>query len=417
MKRIYLDYAAGTPVDPEVLRAMTPYFTERFGNPGSLHAFGQEAIAAVDRAREAIAASLGADFRQILFTSSATEANNLALRGAFAAARAWDEKARGAAPGADARAAAPRIVISAIEHESILETARDLAREGADVVIVPVDARGTVDEKKIKESLTPSTILVSVMFANNEIGTVEPIARIAAIIKEFRTGLVAGAAAARVAPARGYPLLHTDAVQALQFLDCRPAPLGADLMTFSSHKIYGPKGAGALYVRDQAFLAPIVTGGGQEFGLRSGTENVPAIVGFAEAVRIADAKREAERVRIGELRGRLWRGIKTACPEAEVNGAADEGALDAPPDTLPNILNIYFPGRSAETLLTKLDLAGVAASAGSACRARAATASYVIEALGCSKERARESIRFGLGRPTTGEEIEAAVGILRKALA
>lgn len=391
MKRIYLDYAATTPVDPEVLSAMMPYFSERFGNPGSLHTFGQEAIAAVDRSRETIAHTLGAEFRQVVFTASATEANNLALRGAV---RKFRE-----AHMAEKQAAAPhtpaRVIVSAIEHESVLETARDLACEGVDVVYIPVDA--------LKESLTPETAIASIMYANNEIGSVQPIRAIADVIKEFKAKTKTGGP---------FPLFHTDAAQAFQFLDCDVKKLGVDLMTISSHKIYGPKGAGALYVRDTALLAPLITGGGQEFGLRSGTENVPAIVGFAKAVELAVAAREKESKRIAALRDRLWQGIKKVFPKAEVNEFEDgTGAA-----TLPNILNIYFPGRAAQDLLLKWDLAGLAVSAGSACRARAVTPSYVIEALGYSKERAAASIRFSLGRPTTEQEIDGALEIMKSAL-
>ena len=395
MKKIYLDYAASTPVDSEVLRAMTPYFSERFGNPGSLHAFGQEAIAAVDHAREAITKALGADFRQILFTASATEANNLALRGAVQKFREACRK--------DGRAPQPHIIISSIEHESVLETAHALECEGVRVTYVPVGVRGIVDLKRIKESLTPETVLVSVMYANNEIGVVQPIVEIAAAIKEFRESRGKEGEAKKDT---AYPLFHTDAAQAFQFLDCDAQALGVDLMTISSHKIYGPKGVGALYARDMKMLAPVIAGGGQEFGLRSGTENVPAIVGFAKAVELAASRRESEAKRITALRENLWNGIKKIFPKAEINGSEKEN------EKLPNILNVYFPGHTAQDLLVKLDLKGLAVSVGSACRSRAAEASYVIEALGHSKERAKASIRFSLGRPTTEKEIRNALKII-----
>ncbi|HEX4104191.1 MAG TPA: cysteine desulfurase family protein [Candidatus Paceibacterota bacterium] len=387
-KRIYLDYAAATPVDTAVLRAMEPYFGGKFGNPGSLHAFGQEAIAAVDHAREALARALGAEFRQIIFTASATEANNLALRGVTAQFK----KAR--------PASTPHLVVSAIEHESVLETARALEAAGdAKVTYVPVGAEGKIDLKNIKESLTPETALVSVMYANNEVGTMEPVREIAALVKLVKNV---------------YPLLHTDAAQAFQFFDCKASELGVDLMTISSHKIYGPKGAGALYVGDLKFLAPSVTGGGQEFGLRSGTENVPAIVGFAKAAELVAVPpgktREEKNRRIQGLREELWAQIKSFCPEAVLNGPADSA------EKLPNILNVYFPARAAQDLLTKFDLNGLAASSGSACRSRALESSYVIESLGYSKERAKSSIRFSLGRPTTREEVLRAAEVIKKAL-
>jgi cysteine desulfurase len=388
MKRVYLDYAATTPVDPAVLRAMEPYFTEKFGNPGSVHAFGQEAIAAVDHARETITRALGAEFRELIFTASATESNNLALRAAAAHFRKAHPSKR------------PHIIISGIEHESILETARALEAEGCRVTYVPVDADGKIDLKIIKENLTGETAIVSVMYANNEIGAIQPIKEIAAMVKDARGRFAV-------------PLFHTDAAQALQFFDCAPHTLGVDLATFSSHKIYGPKGAGALYINDIKMLEPVIVGGGQEFGLRSGTENVPAIVGFAKAVELTTAARDKERARIEKLRDELWEEIKKIFPRAEMNGARDTTQSNA--GRLPNILNVYFPGHAAQDLLTKFDLNGLAASSGSACRSRAIESSYVIEALGYSRERAKSSVRFSLGRPTTKEEIAVAAEIIKKA--
>lgn len=370
---IYLDYAATTPVDPRVLRAMHPYFSGQFGNPGSLHAFGQQAIAAIDKSREAIAASVGAEFREVVFTSSATEANNLVLRGVVKRNKIQH----------------PRIIVSAIEHESVLETARELEREGVDVVYLPVDKRGVVVVEKLKELLDERTILVSIIHANNEIGSIQPIAEIAAIVKKFP-----------------HIYFHTDAAQALQFFDCDIRNLGVDFMTISSHKIYGPKGAGVLVMKSKTKLHPLFSGGGQEFGLRSGTENVPAIVGFAKAIELTAAARKKESKRIATLRDQLWRGIKKIYPKAEINGAAGRG------QALPNILNVYFPKHSAQDLLTQFDLRGLAASSGSACRSRAAESSYVIEALGYSKERAKASIRFSLGRPTTKAEISRALAVI-----
>ncbi|MDP2598477.1 MAG: cysteine desulfurase family protein [Candidatus Liptonbacteria bacterium] len=305
MEKIYLDYAASTPVDPRVFEAMRPYFTEKFGNPGSLHSFGQEAIAAVDKSRETIAKALGADFREVIFTGSATEANNLALRGVI---KRFEYRI--------SNIEYPRIIISAIEHESVLETARDLEREGIEVVYLPVDRRGVVDLEKLKEALNERTVLVSIMHANNEIGTAQPLFEIHRIIEDFKKRN------SSIPQFLNCPLLHSDCAQAFQFLDCDVDALGVDLMTLSAHKIYGPKGIGALYVRqgkeknvklpDSRFqiLDSIATGGGQEFGLRSGTENVPLIVGFAKAVELAIAVREKEARRIGDLRDRFWAELK-----------------------------------------------------------------------------------------------------------
>ncbi len=386
MKRIYLDYAASTPLDPRVFEAMEPYFTERFGNPGSLHSFGQEAIAAIDKSREMIAKAIGTDFREIVFTGSATEANNLALRGALKASR--DIKN-------------PRIIVSSVEHESVLETARDLEKDSVEVIYLPVDRRGVVDLGRLREALNERTVLVSVMYANNEVGTTQPIAEVAKIIAEFRGK-------------KAYPYFHSDAAQALQFFDCSPKKPGVDLMTLSAHKIYGPKGMGALYARSGTKVLPITTGGGQEFGVRSGTENVASIVGFANAVELTVAAREAESKRIAELRDHFWAELKKIYPNVERNGNKD--LLPTPYSLLPNILNVYFPSHESQDLLIKFDLAGLAASSGSACRSRAVESSYVIEALGYSKDRAKRSIRFSFGRPTTKEEVDNALAIIRKVI-
>ncbi|MEY4731660.1 MAG: hypothetical protein RL681_606 [Candidatus Parcubacteria bacterium] len=429
-KRIYLDYAASTPVDARVLRAMEPYFSVQFGNPGSLHAFGQEAIAAVDRSREIIAQALGADFREILFTGSATEANNLALRGVLGALRrhsfgtggspapaAGDRlRSRSAAPrwqaGDQARrnsesflknaaeTVPPRLIVSAIEHESILETARDLERQGVEVVVIPVDRLGRIDMKKLVRALDERTALVSVMYANNEIGTIQPIAELSAAIRRFRERQNKGA----------WPLFHTDAVQAFQLLSCKPEELGVDLMTLSAHKLYGPKGIGVLYVRKKTPLSAVVTGGGQEFGLRSGTENIPAIVGFAEAVRLADRSRQKERERLYALMRDAWSGIRRQVRGATVNGVQ----IAAREERLPNIMSIHVPGMNAEELLTRLDLAHIAASSGSACSARAHEPSHVLRAIGCSVRRANESIRLSFGRQTTKRDIDTVVSVLKQ---
>jgi cysteine desulfurase len=412
MKRIYFDYAASTPVDPRVLRAMQPYFLKQFGNAGSLHSFGQEAIAAIDAARAIMASLIGADFHEVIFTSSATEANNLAIRGAVNRWKAMEEN----------KNLKPRIIVSAIEHESVLETARDLERDGvAEIVFIPVDKEGFVDPKAITRAIAGDsnsdcerrTVLVSIMYANNEIGSVQPIAAIAEAIRGMRT---------RTGESR-YPLFHTDAVQAFQFLNCDVQKLGVDMMTFSAHKICGPKGVGALYVRNNddahnksnagplATLKPVITGGGQEFGARSGTENVPLIVGFAKAAELATSARKGEAKRLAALTQYLIKGIKKTLRKDEVNGPLGGHVLSAK-NALPNIINLYFPGRSAEDMIVRLDFMGIAVSAGSACRARAVEPSYVIKALGYSKERATSSIRISLGRMTTKKEIDRLLGAL-----
>ncbi len=391
MRRIYLDYAASTPLDPRVLRAMRPYFLNKFGNPGSLHLFGQEAIAAVDRARQTVAGLLvGAPesegFRGVVFTGSATEANNLALRGTI---KMWRKKYPGKTP---------RIIVSQIEHESVLDTAKDLGREGAETVFLPVGDSGAVDLKKLRVALSPETALVSIILGNNVIGATQPMAEIAKIITDHR-----------VRHGSTYPLLHTDAAQAAQFMDLSAAASGADMITISAQKMCGPKGVGALYIRKHARndILSVITGGGQEFGLRSGTENVPGIVGFAKAFELASVIREKETKRLYALKLHLYRGIKRIIPKAQLNGTLDDKK------SLPHILNLYLPGYKIEDLLVLADREGIAISAGSACRARAIEPSYVIRALGHGLSRARGSIRISLGRQTTRREVDTALNIFK----
>ncbi|MCP6720051.1 MAG: cysteine desulfurase [Patescibacteria group bacterium] len=406
MKKIYLDYAATTPIDERVLEAMNAYFTDKFGNPGSLHSFGQEAIAAVDKSRETITGAIGAKFEEIVFTGSATEANNLALRGVVKNFNFLPLK----------------IIVSSIEHESVLETARDLEEEDVEVVYLPVSREGFVDLEGLKSSLDERTVLVSIMYANNEVGVIQPVAEISKIVKGFNSKI----------------LVHADAVQAFQYLDCDVDELGVDLMTLSAHKIYGPKGVGALYVRNlepetqkslpSRQVDPLITGGGQEFGLRSGTENIPGIVGFARAIELISKhipvdptrdKRELENERIKELRDYFWKGLKKIYPSADTN--PEEVALGynlgynlGQPKYLPNILNVYFPDHLAEDLLIKLDMAGVAVSSSSACRARSTKPSHVLEALGLPTKRIKNSIRFSLGRFTDRQEIKEALERIKK---
>ncbi len=384
MERIYLDYAASTPVDPRVLKAMEPYFSKNFGNPSSLHFFGQGAIAAVDKGRETIARILGAHFREIIFVSSATEANNLALRGVIGNSKIEN----------------PEIITSVIEHESVLDTCRDLAKRGTLIHYLPVSGQGFLDLEKLKEVLSDKTVLVSIIYVSNEIGVVEPISEIGKIIKEFR-----------LKKKSDYPLFHTDAAQATQFLNIKVDDLGVDLMTLSSQKIYGPKGMACLYLREaknKELILPFITGGGQEFGLRSGTENVPAIVGFAKAAELIEENKAQEEGRIKALRDYFWGELRKAKPELELNGDPDK--------RLANNLNIYFPGHDTEELIVKLDLEGLAVSAGSACAGRNPEPSYVVSSLGLGEDRAASSLRITLGRPTTKREIDKALEMIIKIL-
>ncbi len=372
---------------------MQPYFNKVYANAAATHWFGQQASAAVFEARQKIAQALNCDYKEVIFAGSATEANNLALRGLtsyyYQSDRFNSNKHK---------LHKPKIIISVIEHESVLETCRDLEDRGlTEIVYIPVNEDGVVNVDKLKAALNEKTVLISIMYANNQIGTIQPIIEIGKIIKEFRGD-------------KKYPLFHTDAVQAIQYLKCDVQELGVDLLTLSAHKIYGPKGIGALYVRNlnpkPYNLNPIITGGGQEWGLRSGSENVPSIVGFGKAVEVNEKIKTKEAKRVRELRDYFWRNLKKIVPDAELNGSAK--------NRLPNNLNVYFPGRPAQDLHIELDLWGMATSAGAACASRLCKPSYVIEALGYKDDRANSSLRFSFGRPTTKAEIDFALTIFKK---
>lgn len=455
LKKIYLDYAASTPVAHEVKRAMDPYFFDIFGNPGSLHSFGQKAMAAVDAARETIGKAIRADFREVIFTSGATEANNLVLRGIVADFRRKHADSRGSSFGVSPRKVSvdlrPRLIVSAIEHESVLDTAYALEQEGIEVVVLPVDAKGIVDLKKLEAALDSRTVLVSVMYVNNEIGSVQPITKISEMIRNFRKesgirnqkprirnkelGIRNGESAAPnskfLIPNSRFPLFHTDAAQAFEYFSCDVEKLGIDLMTLSSQKIYGPKGAGALYIRNQEsgiqngnaiipnsrFLIPSITGGGQEFGLRSGTENVSAIAGFGEAARLAERVRTKNAKKVTEMKEYFWNELKKIYPRALINGNQESGIRNKRKSEMaPHILNVYFPTEFAGDLLIKMDMAGIAASSGSACSAHSFTPSHVLEAVGLPSERVRGSVRFSFGTPTTKREIKEALRRTKKIL-
>jgi len=386
MKNIYFDYAATTPIDPTVLKEMNFYFTKEFGNAGSLHFFGQKAITALDLNREKIAKFIGADFKEIIFTSGATESNNLALRGIFFKFKKINPEI------------APKIIISSIEHESVLETARYLENYGAKVIYLKVNKYGFIDLKQFKKELDKNTILVSIMYANNEIGTIEPIKEISQIIINFKKE-----------HNLNYPFFHTDASQAFQFLDCNVLNLGIDLMTLSSHKIYGPKGVGALYIKKviQNYIEPQITGGGQEFNLRSGTENIASIAGFSKAIELAFNLRQKEFKRIYDLRNYFWKKIKLILKDIKLNQEPNFK------NTLPNILNIYFPEKNSSGLIIKFDLVGIAISSGSACKARSPESSHVLLSCGYSKDRAAQSLRFSFGKFTKKQDIDKAMSLIK----
>jgi len=366
---VYLDYAATTPVDPRVLEAMLPYFTQHAGNASSMHAFGQEARAAVDRARVEVAGLLGARPGEIVFTSGATEADNLAIIGV--------------ALGDGGRR---HVITSAIEHHAILEACHFLEQRGHEVTVVPVGASGIVDPDDVRRAVRPDTALISIMAANNEIGTLQPVAEIGAIAREH-----------------GVPF-HSDATQWVGALPARVDDLRVDLLSLSGHKRYGPKGIGALYVRTGTPLVPLQRGGGHERGRRGGTENVPGIVGLGAALRIAGGEMADEGERQTALRDRLIAGA-LEIPGVVLNGDPDR--------RLPNNVNLSAAGTDSQSLVIALDLRGIAVSAGSACSSGTLEASHVLSALGVAPERAMSAVRLTLGRPTTAAEIDEALEALR----
>jgi cysteine desulfurase len=375
---IYLDHAATTPLDPDVLGTMLPYFTERYGNPSSIYQLGQEARAAIDQARAACARVLGCEPSEIIFTSGATESDNLALRGV-----AW-----GARLALRNNGALPHIVTTAIEHHAVLHTANSLQREGFSATYVAPDSRGIVDPEAIAAAVRPETCLISVMYANNESGAIQPIQEIAEVARD-----------------RGIPL-HTDAVQAAGTLSVNVDALGVDLLSLSAHKFYGPKGVGLLYVRRGTTIDFQQKGGGQEQGRRGGTENVPGIVGLGMALERADAWRDAYADHCTRLRDRLAGGLFAAIPEAMLNGPSDLRLR------LPNNLNVTIPGIQGETLLLSLDVLGVAASAGSACTTGNTEPSHVLRAMGLSDDGCRSALRFTVGRSNTEQQIDDAIDAL-----
>lgn len=371
MRRVYLDHAATTPVDPEVAELMAEVLREVPGNPSSIYAEGRRARALVDRSRDEVAQAIGADPAEIVFTSGGTEADNLALRGVL--------KAReGDADG---------IVTTAIEHHAVLDTAHDLEAHGqARVTVLPVDRDGRVSSDAVAQAIDARTAIVSVMHGNNEIGTLEPIDAIGAVCRE-----------------RGVTF-HSDAVQTVGaiVIDVRSMPI--DLLSVNAHKFYGPKGVGALYVRKGTRIATVQTGGGQERGRRTGTENVAGIVGLGAAMRIATGRRAAESARQIALRDRLIREIRSRIPEATLTGHATE--------RLPNNVSFCFRGTQGEALVVSLDLEGFSVSSGSACTSGNTDPSHVLLALGLDRDLAQGSLRLTLGRETTDADIDALVGAL-----
>lgn len=369
MKRIYMDYAATTPVDPRVVQAMKPYFSKKFGNPSSLHKFGQEANRAVEEARAVIANIINAEDKEIIFTSGGTESDNLAIKGV-----AFANKDKG-----------KHLIISKIEHHAILETCHWLEKQGFEITYLPVDKYGLVNLTQLENSIRKDTVLVSVMHANNEIGTIEPIKEIGKICHEH--GIY----------------FHTDAVQSFGKLDIDVKKMNIDLLTASSHKIYGPKGVGMLYIRDGTKIDALLHGGGQEFDLRSGTENVAGIVGFSKASEIIKKEMKKENERLTKLRDKLINGV-LKIENSHLNGH--------PVKRLPNNANFWFAFIEGESLIVHLDMKGVAASTGSACSSKSLEPSHVLTAIGLRPEEAHGSLRLTIGRWTKKEDVDYVLEIL-----
>ncbi len=375
MRRIYLDYAATTPTHPEVVKAMLPYFTDVFGNPSSIHSCGQEAKGAIEEARVKVANLIGAQSGEIVFTSGGTEADNFAIKGV---ADANESKGN-------------HIITTTIEHHAVIETCKFLQRRGYSVTYLPVDEYGLVDPSDVKRTITDKTILISVIHASNEIGSMEPIAEIGQIAKEARI------------------YFHTDAVQAVGHIPVDVNELGVDLLSMSAHKLYGPKGVGALYIRKGTKLLPLMHGGEQERRRRASTENIPGIVGLGKAVELARQVMTGETERLIFLRDRLIKGFLERIDHIRLNGH--------PQKRLPNNVNVSIDFVEGESMCLNLDLEGICVSTGSACSSSSLEPSHVLLALGFSPEQAHGSLRFTLGKWTTEAEVDRVLESLPRVVA
>jgi len=373
MRIVYMDYAATTPVDVRVVKAMKPYFTDKFGNSMSLYSLGQEAKMALEESRVSLADLMNAKTNEIIFTGSATEGNNLALKGI-----AFANKDRG-----------KHIITSAIEHDCVLESAHWLKKQGFDVTFLPVDKYGLIDPAAVEKSIRKDTILVSIMHANNEIGTIEPIKEIGEISHNHDI------------------YFHTDAAQSFGKIPFDVRKMNVDLATVSAHKMYGPKGVGALYVKEGVRIEPLLHGGGHEFGLRSSTVNVAGIVGFGEAVRIAKKEMKLEASRLTKFRDKLIRGV-LKIEDSHLNGH--------PTKRLPNNANFWFEFIEGEGLIMQLDSKGIAASTGSACSSESLEPSHVLTAIGLKHEQAHGSLRLSIGKYTIANDINYVLRVLPEAV-
>jgi cysteine desulfurase len=380
MRRIYLDHTATTPLDPRVLEAMMPFFSDKFGNASSVHWYGQEAKTALERAREVISQAIGAQPGEVFFTGGGTESDNFAVKGvAYAAGRNGKN----------------HIITSKAEHHAVIEPCEHLQEEGFTVTTLSVDSNGLVAPDQVAGAITRSTCLISIMHSNNEVGSISPVREIAQVARE-----------------RGVPT-HTDAVQSLGKIPLDVNELGVDLMTITAHKLYGPKGIGALYIRKGTQIDSLLHGGGQERGRRPGTENVPLAVGFARAVELACGEMESESSRLRNLRDTLEEKIRAAIPAAIINGH--------PSNRLPHILNISIDNAKlpleGETLVMNMDLKGIAVTSGSACTSGSMQPSHVLLAMGRDEKTAKATLRFAFGRGNTAEDVECVVASLSEVVA
>jgi cysteine desulfurase len=371
-RRVYMDHAATTPVDPEVLDAMLPYFCERYGNASSLHTHGREARDAVEDARRNVSSLIGAEEKEIFFTSGGTESNNLAILGT---AR---KKGRG------------RIITSSIEHPAVLEPCRYLEREGFEIIHLSVDEYGMIDPSELENNITKDTILITVMHANNEIGTIQDIREIGKIASDAKIPF------------------HTDAVQSFGKIPINVEEMNIDMLSISSHKLHGPKGIGAIYIKDGIDIEPIIFGGGHERGIRSGTENVPGIVGLGKACELAKKRMKKDIKGVMKMRDRLIKGLSEKIPESYLNGH--------PTKRLPNNVNFRFAGVLGESLVKALDEHGISASAASACSSKDSDASHVLSAIGLGVEDARSSIRLTIGRENDKSDIEYVLDVFPRVI-
>ena len=375
MKRIYLDYAATTPVHPEVVKAMLPYYSDAFGNPSSLYSYGLEARQAIETARNKVAESIGAKNEEIVFTGGGSEADNFAIKGV-----------------ADAnRRKGNHIITSVIEHHAVLVTCKFLEKRGFKVTYLPVDKYGLVDPESVSKAITDKTILISIMHANNEIGTIQPIGEIGKIARKAKI------------------YFHTDAVQTVGHIPVNVNELKVDMLSFSAHKLYGPKGVGVLYIRKGTKVTSLIHGGEQEQGRRAGTENVPGIVGLGKAIELAGLDIANETARLITLRNVLIKGILEKIEHSRLNGH--------PAQRLPNNVNVSVDFIEGESTCLNLDLEGICISTGSACSSSDAEPSHVLLAIGLSHEQARSSLRFTMGRLTTAEDVERVLEVLPRTVA